>query len=265
MRKYLFLIKTAWQRQLVYRATVYGYRLGNIFDVLFQVTIWTAVYKSTSVVYGYNYNEMITYVMIGWLINFMTANYGIEDVVSRNIQNGELNVYLTRPLSYLRSIITMSIGRTSIALISGVALQLLFIFIFQNHMVAQTDLSIILVIFIIVILGYFVRLLLSILFGLIAFWATDVSGLNSFFATFIRLLSGGYAPLSLLPAMLYKLSLFFPFAYIVFFPTQLYLGKLDLMDGIKGVGVELLWLVLLYVIIKIVWNKGLKKYEGVGI
>jgi len=265
MRKYLFLIKTAWQRQLVYRATVYGYRLGNIFDVLFQVTIWTAVYKSTNMVYGYNYNEMITYVMIGWLINFLTSNYGVEDVVSRNIQHGELNVYLTRPISYLRSLITMSIGRASIALLSGVVLQLLFILIFRDYIILQSNPLVILVIILIVFIGYFVRLLLSILFGLIAFWATDVSGLNAFFQTFIRLLSGGYAPLSLLPATLYNIGLFFPFAYIVFFPTQLYLGKLNLMDGIKGIGVELLWLLILYFLIKIVWNKGLKKYEGVGI
>jgi len=265
MRKYWILIKTSWLRQLVYRSTVYAYRLGNIVDLLFQVAIWTAVFKTTSSVYGYNYDEMITYVMIGWLINFLTSNYGIEDVVSRNIQYGELNIYLVRPLSYLKSLVAMSLGRISIALFSGIVMQIIFIFIFRHHIVPPAHLIDILLIIIIVFLGYFTRLLLSILFGLIAFWVTDVSGLNSFYGIFVKFLSGGYAPLTLLPIMIYKISLFFPFAYIVFFPTQLYLGKVTTLEGLKGILIEITWLAALYIVIKIVWNRGLKKYEGVGI
>lgn len=59
--------------------------------------------------------------------------------------------------------------------------------------------------------------------------------------------------------------MFFPFAYIIFAPTQVYLGKINLAEGLKYVFIEIIWLVALYFIIKIVWHKGLKKYEGVGI
>lgn len=264
MKKYLILIANAWQRQLVYRSTVYAYRLGNVVEILFQFAIWTSVYKSTAVIFGYNYNEMITYVIIGWLINFITDNYGMTDVVSKDIMNGTLSNYLLKPLSYLKYSVTMSLGRITIALFSGVAMQVFFIFMFREQIIRPPDFLTMLVIILIVVIGYFVRLLISILFGMIAFWTTDVSGLNSFFAILIRFLSGGYAPLSLLPAALYNLCLIFPFAYIVFFPTQLYLGKISLLEGAKGMAIEIIWLAALYAIIKIVWHRGLKRYEAVG-
>lgn len=264
MKKYLTLIMNAWQRQLVYRATVYAYRLGNVVEILFQFAIWTSVYKSTPIVFGYDYHEMITYIIIGWLINFITDNYGMTDVVSKDIMNGTLSNYLLKPLSYLKYSVTMSLGRITIALFSGVVMQAFFIFLFHEQMVAPPDFLTMLMIILIVVIGYFVRLLISILFGMIAFWTTDVSGLNSFFAILIRFMSGGYAPLNLLPSALYSLSLIFPFAYIVFFPTQLYLGKVSQLEGLKGVGVELAWLVILYAIIKLAWHRGLRRYEAVG-
>lgn len=265
MKKYLILITNAWQRQLVYRATVYAYRLGNVVEILFQFAIWTSVFKTTPVVFGYNYREMITYIIIGWLINFVTDNYGITDVVAKDIQTGMLSNYLVKPFSYLRYLIAMSFGRISIAVFSGVAMQAFFIYIFRHQMIAPSNFSSVAIIVMIVLIGYFVRLLISVFFGMIAFWTTDMSGLNSFFAILIRFLSGGYAPLNLLPSLFFSISMLFPFSYIVFFPTQLYLGKISQADGLKGIGVELVWLVILYAIIKIVWHRGLKRYEGVGI
>lgn len=265
MKKHFVVIKNAWQRQLVYRTTVYAYRLGNVVEILFQFAIWTSVYKSTSVVFGYNYNEMITYILIGWLINFMTDNYGMTDVVAKDIQTGMLSNYLVKPMSYLRYLIAMSFGRITIALFSGIVMQLFFIAIFHKQIIAPQNFVSVLVVAAIVVIGYLVRLFVSILFGLIAFWTTDIAGLNSFFSILVRFLSGGYAPLSLLPGALFSISMFFPFAYIVYFPTQLYLGKVSMTAGLRGLGIELVWLAILYLVIKIVWHQGLKRYEGVGI
>jgi len=100
MKKIFAIIKMSWQRSFVYRSTVYGYRLSNIFEILMQFAIWTAVFKNTQVVNGYNYNEMITY-LISWLFLFITLNYGIEFTVARDIQQGTLSNYLLKPVDYI--------------------------------------------------------------------------------------------------------------------------------------------------------------------
>lgn len=264
MKKYIAIIKTAWLRQIAYRTDIMGYRLANLFDLLFQMAVWYAVFKTTATVNGYTFPEMTTYVIIGWLFSFLTANFGLETVVNRDIRDGTLNNFLTKPISYLKYMVVLSIGRASLALFSGVLVQVALIISFHKLIAAPPEPAKILLICLIVFVGYFIRLFLSILIGLISFWITENAGLNSFFNVLIRFLSGGYAPLSILPTAFYQISLAFPFAYIIFFPAQLYLNKASTTDGLRGLAIELAWLAGLYLLIKITWKRGLKTFEGVG-
>lgn len=252
-------------RAFTYRVDLFGYRLSNLLDLFFQLAVWFAVFQTTTTVRGYNYHEMVTYVIISWLFIFLTSNYDLESFVRRDIYDGNLTNFITKPISYLRYIVALSIGRASLALLSGAIVQITLILILKNQLTPLPGYISIFIIFLMITMGYFIRLFLSILTGLLTFWIHETGGVNKFFDTFIRFFSGGYMPLTILPILIYKLSLFFPFAYLIFIPMQLYLGKISVSDGLKGLGVELLWLVTLYGIIKLIWHKGIKRYEGVGI
>jgi len=264
MKKYISIIKTSWLRQFAYRADILGYRLANLADVLFQLAVWYAVFKVNLTINGYTLSEMTTYVIVSWLFIFLTANYGLETVVNRDIRDGTLNNFLTKPISYLKYMVLLSIGRASLALFSGVLVQIALIISFHNLIIPPPSLSIVAIIILIVFIGYFIRLFISILIGMISFWVTENAGLNNFFSVLIRFLSGGYAPLNILPTAFYHLCLAFPFAYIIFFPAQLYLKKASFNDGLRGLAIETAWLVVLYILIKITWKRGLKNYEGIG-
>jgi ABC-2 type transport system permease protein len=82
---------------------------------------------------------------------------------------------------------------------------------------------------------------------------------------FINFFSGAYFTLALLPASILKVAMFMPFAYTFYVPTQIYLGKMSISEGWSGLLVSIVWLFVLYVIIKIIWKRGLKKYDSVGI
>ena len=53
--------------------------------------------------------------------------------------------------------------------------------------------------------------------------------------------------------------------FSIFIPAQLYLNKLNLTTGLKGIIIQLAWIVVLYCLIHMVWQKGVKKFEGAGI
>lgn len=264
MKKYIAIIKNSWLRQIAYRTDILGYRLANLFDVLFQMIVWYVIFQTSTTINGYTFPEMMTYVIIGWLFSFLTSNFNLETIVNRDIRDGTLNNFLTKPISYLKYMTVLSIGRASLALFSGVLVQLALIASFHSLITAPPSFAKMLLIVLIIIIGYFIRLFLSILIGLLSFWVTENAGLNSFFNILIRFLSGGYAPLSILPTALYQATLAFPFAYIIFFPAQLYLNKVSVIDGLRGLAVEIIWLGLLYALIKLTWKLGLRRYEGVG-
>lgn len=96
MRQYLTIIKTAWQRQLTYRVNFVGFRLGGLLEITTQIIIWSVIFQSNDIIRGYSYQEMITYVLIGWLFLFMTSNFGIENVIARNIHKGDLSNFITK-------------------------------------------------------------------------------------------------------------------------------------------------------------------------
>lgn len=265
MKKYFLITKNETQRMVTYRANISAFSLGHIFEVMAQVVVWTAIFAKTEIVNGYSYNQMMTYVVVGWFILFATSNYGFEDKVAKDISQGMLSNFLVKPFSYLKYMVSLSIGRISFALVVVVGIEVLLFWYFKSNLILLTDWRSILLILALIIEGFIVRLFFAISIGLTAFWFTDINGFNFSFNIMSKFLAGAFFPLALLPAVFVKISMWFPFAYTFFIPIQLYLGKISLLGGIKAVVIQAIWLLILYAIIKIIWHRGLHQYESAGI
>lgn len=265
MKKYLAVIKYEWERQLTHRVNQFTYRIGNIFEILVQIVVWTAIFQKATFIKGYTYQEMMTYIVIGWLLTFLMENFGFETYISEQIQRGELSNFLSRPIDYVSYLIVLSIGRVSFTLTVSLGANALLIFIFHNALIFSKNIFIWIILLAMILVGYFIKLFLSILIGFISFWTTDNSGIFYSINTFAKFLSGTYFPINILPVAFLNFSLFLPFIYTFYFPAQLYLGKISVLQGLKGLGFEIVWLAILYITVRIVWKMGLKKYESVGI
>lgn len=233
-------------------------------EMIIIILMWATIYRTQPIIQGYTLNEMITYVLVGNLINFIVRNF-LTDVISTDIKDGRLSIFLTKPIDYMSYMFFREIGRISVSFIMSILTQLLIMGFFLDKIIFNFDILYSVLIFLMIILAYVLEWLLSYLIGLIAFWVLEVDGIYTTAYRLRKFFSGGYFPLSLLPPIFVNASFLLPFAYSFYIPTQLYLKKMDLMTGIKGLGVQLVWIVLLYLIIKIVWRRGLKKFEGVGI
>lgn len=264
-RKYRIIISNEIQRQFTKRVDIVSYAFGNIAELLVLVVIWTAVFKNVNMIKGYTSDEMISYVVFSWFFAFLTTNYAFEQNVAKDIQLGTLSNFLVKPMSYMRYMVAISLGRISIAFIVVLMQGALVMYIFNNALHFSINIQTALLLIAMLIASYFVNLFMAILIGMIAFWTTEIVGVQYSIKVFIKLISGSYFPISLLPIAIINVSMIFPFIYTVFIPVQLYLGKISFAEGLKGLGIEILWLIVLYAIIKIVWKFGLKKYESVGI
>ncbi len=264
-KKYLAVTKNEWLRIVEYRFSVFSYRIGGFLEIFIQIIIWNIIYKSTDLVYGYTYNEMITYILIGYLFYFLTSNYGFETHIAKSIRLGTLSSILCKPISWLSYILSTALGRVYVTLISSLGMQLAIILLFYKSIIPPESVMTIVIIFLLMILGFFIKVSLSIIIGMVAFWTVYVGGIQYSAKMFMSFFSGSFFTLALLPTSLLKIALWMPFAYTFFVPTQIYLGKMTIAEGWRGVMISVLWLLVLCVIIKIVWERGIKKYESVGI
>ncbi len=265
MKKYYFIIKIELQRQLTYRIDAYAHRLRDLLEIFALLAVWAIAFKNTNIIAGYSQSQMITYVLVGWFFMSLTRGYGLDERVADEIFEGRLSDFLVKPVSYLKYVVFMSIGRSSTSMLSAVIIQIVVIFAFSKYIVFNLDILHIILLLLMIIASYCINIFMALIIGMIAFWTQRITGIDYTLNTMMKFLAGAYFPIALLPEAFLKFDKIFPFIYTSFIPTQLYLGKISLQEGFYGLLIELAWVFLLYVIIKIMWKRGIRRYEGVGI
>lgn len=260
----LIIIRSAWVRQLNFRFTIWAYRVGEMTEIIVLILMWTAIYASGGgIIKGFSLNEMITYVLVGNLFATTTKNF-LPSLISRDIKEGRLSMFLVKPISYIKYVFINEIGRAGFITLLSIGSLGLIIFFYLDRVIFNTDWRYIILIILMVFLALIIELLIGFLIGTIAFWSEEVEGVQSTADRVKRFFAGGYFPLSLLPVTLATISTYLPFGYSFFVPAQLYLKKIDLHAGIMGLGIQIIWIFLLSIILSIVWKKGLKRYEATG-
>jgi ABC-2 type transport system permease protein len=100
--------------------------------------------------------------------------------------------------------------------------------------------------------------------GLLSFWITQAIGINDMWFGMFSLFSGYLIPLELFPTTLRNALYALPFRYMMSFPVEIFTDQLTLIDILRGLAVQWLWVAVFYVMYRIVWAYGLKKYSAVG-
>ena len=264
IKQALVIISTAWQRNLNFRFTVVMYHIGEMTEVVVLVLMWTAIYSGGGgTIKGFTLNEMITYVLIGNLCAVAVRNF-LPGFIAKDITDGKLSMFLVKPISYVRFIFLHELGRAFLSTVVSLVTQMFIIVFFLDKVVINTDPSYLALIALMVFCAFIIELLLGFLVGTIAFWTEDVDGIYATLERVKRFFSGGYFPLTLLPATLATASSYLPFQYSFFAPAALYLKKMDLRQGLHGVLIQIVWIALLSGILYIVWKRGLRRYEATG-
>ena len=105
---------------------------------------------------------------------------------------------------------------------------------------------------------------INFLLGLLGFWFADVWAPRFVFMVMRYFMAGGFFPLDILPAPAFKMLKLTPFPYMQYFPIQIYLGRLGPKEIVNFFLITALWIVILFLITKKVWQLGLKTYTAEG-
>ncbi|MNC13930.1 hypothetical protein D3C75_616910 [compost metagenome] len=100
--------------------------------------------------------------------------------------------------------------------------------------------------------------------SLFVFWITEVTSLFLLKDILLDLASGRVFPLDLFPGSLLNAFSVLSFMYCTYFPAVMVSKGLSAAELYRGLGIQLVWILLLYGLIKIIWRLGLKKYVGTG-
>ncbi|HKP97187.1 MAG TPA: ABC-2 family transporter protein [Fibrobacteria bacterium] len=248
-----------------YRAEFWLGFAGNVlsqFGVAFF--LWKAIFaaRGGESIQGYTFGGLMLYYLLVPLVERVV--HGQEmGYVSAEIYDGSLSRYLIYPVSYFRIKYLGHLAQATVFLVQLFLGLALFLAVFHAPFsLSWQALARTLPVLLCSGLLFFI---VTVNLEMLAFWADNVWSISVLHRLASHLLGGGLIPLAFFPGWAQTLLDWLPFTRMVSFPIRCLLGQVGNAEWIRGLGLTLMWAWLFALSGALLWRKGLKGYNGVGI
>lgn len=266
MDKYKAIFRMSLASELVYKTNFIIWRVRNILSLIVVFYLWNTVFSDAGkVVFGYDKTKMLTYIFLILVVKAFVLTSKSTDVAGE-IGRGDLSNYLVKPVNYFKFWFTKDISY-KVLNISFAAVEFIILFyLLKPELFLQTSIFYLTGFIFSILIALLIYFFLIMIVSAIPFWAPELGWGSHFLITviFVEFLSGALFPLDIFPQVVQKILLLTPFPYLLYFPVQIYLGKLDFASTVIGILISLFWVFILNILLKTLWTKGLKIYQAYG-
>ena len=266
MKKYLQVFKTSFNQEFAYRLSFVMWRVRNVLQILVIFFLWDTIFShQEGELFGYDRDKILTYVLGLVFIKAFVLSARAQDVAGE-IARGEIINNLLKPVNYFKYWLTRDLSSKTLNLTFAVGEFFLLYLVLRPPFYFQSDPFQLLMFLASICLAILTYFLLLFIVNAIPFWAPELGWGGHFLFTVIMVefLSGVLFPLDILPAGIQNFLNLTPFPYMIFFPLQIYLGKISGFMALKGILISLSWILILWFLMRSIWEKGFKAYQAYG-
>lgn len=251
----------ALANNLAYRGAVLIWVLGAIVQPLVLIVVWQSVADGRGGE-GMTAGQYAAYFMVSMIVSHMTFIWLMWEFEWR-IRTGYFSPLLLRPAHPIHHDVCITMGYKLVGLLGIIPAAVLLAVVF-NADFSGTSVGSVLAFIPALIFAMILRFTLEWCLAMAAFWMTKVSSLNALFDVFFLFLGGQFAPIGNMPEWIRALSLALPFRWCIYFPIQTVLGSIHGRDLWVGYGMQLLWIAVSAIILRVMWGHAVKRYGAVG-
>lgn len=261
---YLKLAQLMISDTLIYRADIISRYISWATRFLISAYLWIALTESKGgEIAGYTLQESLTYFLLMQIVTgFVFSGSGFT--ISSDIQSGELSNKLVLPINYPLGVMFIELGKTVFFFFSHIIIYLGIGLFFSKYF----DLSFEPIFVFLGLLSMLTAFLLNFCFlaiiGMLAFWISTSQRLIYTFFAIITLASGILIPLEFFPEPMREVLFWTPFPYLFYFPVHVMQSDFFTSELGKGFLIQGVYTVILFTLLYLVYNRGLKTYEAVG-
>lgn len=252
---YIYTMYLAFLNESTYRANIVFTILREILTIFIMISVWTALYEGRGTVNGRTFNDMVLYVLAVHSCRNMTCS-NLYGIVHTKITTGSIASDFIRPVSIMLSMMADQIGRNIFKFIFSVVPVLITgIIFFHPSPVLPAN-----VIFFVIsiLMGMTLMLQLSWIISMMAFWTKNGVFGRMLTGSLVTVFGGTVIPVWFYPPFMRTLCSVLPFSYMFFYPAGILMGRYGLLELIKIYGIQLLWIGIMIVIERVVWNNARK-------
>ena len=261
MKFYYSYFKLKFISGLQYRTAAIAGISTQIFFGLIFIMVYVAFYSSNSTDLSFNLQQAVTYV---WLCQcfFALVNMFYKDTeIFDMIRKGDIAYELIRPKKlyfvWFSKIIGQRLAMVSLRCIPVIIISLLLPKPYNLSL--PVSFSSFLLFIVTLIIGALLMTSIITLYHVITLSTLNEKGITNIFVVVADLLSGLVVPIPLFPRFLQIISDYLPFRYISDLPFRIYSGNIGISEGLVGILVQIIWIVIITIVGYILTNKSLKR------
>ncbi len=243
---------------LAFRLRYFTGIITYFLNVTIYYFIWSAVFQhTTGSIAGFNLQQMITYVSVGWIIRSFYWNT-IDQEMAYEVIEGTITKDLLKPVSVQWMWIFRAMGESAFRLgllTVPTAIVVSLVFPVQGP-ASGLDLAL----FLIGVLGsFFLMGAINFMIGTCAIPLKSILAMIRAKYWLIELLSGLLIPMTYFPKTIAALLAWLPFEHIAYTPLSIYLGKFSTQKAVELLCVQWVWVVILLFAAHWWWGHATKK------
>jgi ABC-2 type transport system permease protein len=263
--KYVSVFKLGLQNTFVYRWNYFLRALFSLVPLLGTVFLWRAIFdESGGGMQGYDYGSMIYYYLLMILVSNLVTPTEDEWQIAADIREGQINSFLTKPLSYLayRFSIFLS-GRLVYTVVTIVPIALIFFF-FREYIRLPSAAVAYLGSFLSLLMAALIQFFITYSISMMAFWILEISTIVFIVYSFEYFLGGQMFPVDIMPPAIQAVMKWLPFYYELFCPIAIFLERLKGREMVQALLIQAGWVFVTWTAARVMWRRGLGHYQAVG-
>ena len=275
LKKYKPFLRAGAMDTMAYRFNILIWAGITVCEVACLVFLWLAVYRSgeggiDAEIHGFTFREMISYVVLTTIFNFVTFNNDTMWFINSDIRKGTIGNYLIKPISYRAKFAATSFGSLlTMTVMFGLpfytaALVTLGSLGFLPHLTFPAFFAHLGLFLLVGLCASLLNDTIAYIFGVLCFYTSSGWGLNSLKVTLISFLSGTLLPLAFFPAGLREVVNWMPFAGMSQNPVLILMMKYDLAASLRCVALSAAWIAALELFAKLLFSHAIRKVTVQG-
>ncbi len=266
------ILRIALEERLVYRGDFALGTLMRFLPIITQIFLWWAVFESVgggdrsrANIAGYQFENMVAYYLLTMVGRAFSSMPGLASGIALQIRNGEIKKFLIQPVDMVGFLMLTRVAHKMAYYAVALLPFALVFYLCRGYFVdgwpdPTTMAAFVLSLTMAFLLGFF----LEVSIGLIGFWFLEVTSLLFLYMLLSFFLSGHMFPLDMLPQPWHYLVDLMPLKYLAYFPSAVFLGKIEGWELARGLLIEAAWLVFFIVLSRAMFHFGVRRYSGFG-
>ncbi len=253
------------QDTFVYR---WNFLLRNAFSLLplsATLLLWKTVLGQSTTVSDYTFPGLVLYFVGVLLVDTLASPTEDEWRIAAEIREGQISALLTKPLDHLVYRLSLFLSYRLVYALVTLPIVAGLLWVLRSEIQWPQHSQTWLLFGVSVASSALIQFFIAYSLAMLAFWILEVSTVVFILYSFEYFLSGHVFPLDLLPAAARELLRWTPFPSELFFPIQILLEKLPRTELLLGFATQFFWILVTGLSARLLWKRGIRRYQGVGI